>query len=108
APITAALTGVSIAGDLLSKGGLALTPTMGEEFASVSTPILGVLLAVIIPAALMGAVILGGTLRKRIYKTWGCGLNVTPRMEYTATAFVQPIQPSTTTVHPPTAKLATG
>ena len=105
--ITASLTGVSIAGDLLSKGGLALTPTMGEEFASVSTPILGVLLAVIIPAALMGAVILGGTLRKRIYKTWGCGLNVTPRMEYTATAFVQPIKRVFSTVYQPMVKLET-
>jgi len=105
--ITASLTGASIADDLLSKGGLALTPTMGEEFASVSTPILGVLLAVIIPAALMGAVILGGTLRKRIYKTWGCGLNVTPRMEYTATAFVQPIKRVFSTVYQPTVKLET-
>src|SRR5207249_10480023 len=57
--ITAPLTGTSIANDLLSKGGLALTPVLGEEFASVSTPALGVLLAVITPVALLGAVILG-------------------------------------------------
>ena len=105
--ITAPLTGTSIANDLLSKGGLALTPVMGEEFASVSTPALGVLLAVITPVALLGAVILGGTLRKRIYKTWGCGLNLTSRMEYTAIAFVQPIKRVFSTIYQPTIKLET-
>ena len=105
--ITAPLTGASIAGDLLSKGGLALTPVMGEEFASVSTPALGMVLAVIVPVALMGAVVLGGKLRKRFYKTWGCGLNLTPRMEYTATAFVQPIKRVFSTIYQPTVKLET-
>src|SRR2546422_5455672 len=39
--ITAPLTGTSIANDLLSKGGLALTPVMGEEFASAETTSIG-------------------------------------------------------------------
>ena len=34
----------------------------------------------------------GGRLKQRHYKTWGCGINLTPRMEYTATGFVQPIK----------------
>jgi hydrogenase-4 component B len=105
--ITAPLTGASIADDLLAKGGLALTPVMGEEFASVSTPFLGMLLAVIVPVVLLGAVVLGGTLRKRTYKTWACGLNLTPRMEYTATAFVQPIKRVFSTIYQPTVKLET-
>ncbi len=105
--ITAPLTGVSIAGNLLSAGWLALTPAMGEEFASVSTPVLGTLLAMMAPIVLLGAVLLGGRLRKRTYKTWGCGLNLTPRMEYTATAFVQPIKRVFSTVYQPTVKLET-
>jgi hydrogenase-4 component B len=105
--ITTPLTGASIAGDLLSRGGLSLTPVMGEEFASVSTPALGMVLAVIVPVALLGAVVLGGTLRKRYYKTWGCGLNLTPRMEYTATGFVQPVKRVFSTIYQPTVKLET-
>src|SRR5207244_4402593 len=84
---------------------LALTGVLA--LACFSTPALGVLLAVITPVALLGAVILGGTLRKRIYKTWGCGLNLTSRMEYTAIAFVQPIKRVFSTIYQPTIKLET-
>src|SRR5437879_9168425 len=57
--ITAPLTGTSIANGLLSKVGLALPPVMGQAFASVSTPALGVLLIVLTAVALLGGVILG-------------------------------------------------
>lgn len=104
--VTAPFTGSSIAGRVLAEGGLALMP-MGPEFASISTPVLGLLLAVLVPAALLGAVLIGGRLRKRVYKTWGCGLPVTPRMEYTPTAFVQPIKRVFSTLYQPTVKLET-
>ena len=47
----------------------------------------------------------GGRLKSRSYKTWGCGLNVTSRMEYTATGFAQPIKRMFSTVYQPTVKL---
>jgi hydrogenase-4 component B len=45
--------------------------------------------------------------KKRYYKTWGCGINLTPRMEYTATGFVQPIKRVFSTIYQPTVKLET-
>ena len=53
------------------------------------------------------ALVLGGRLRKRYYKTWGCGINLTPRMEYSATGFVQPIKRVFSTIYQPTIKLET-
>jgi hypothetical protein len=47
----------------------------------------------------------GKALRARYYKTWGCGLPLTPRMEYTATGFVQPIKQVFETIYQPTVKL---
>ncbi|MCA9477361.1 MAG: hypothetical protein KC563_16380, partial [Nitrospira sp.] len=54
---------------------------------------------------LLFAHLLGGKLQSRSYKTWGCGLNVTSRMEYTATGFAQPIKRMFSTVYQPTIKL---
>lgn len=104
--VTTPLTGESIAAKVLAEGGLALMP-MGVGFAGISTPVLGILLAVLVPVALLTAVIMGGTLRKRFYKTWGCGINLTPRMEYTATGFAQPIKQVFSTIYRPTVKLET-
>jgi hydrogenase-4 component B len=56
---------------------------------------------------LLLAVVFGGRLKKRYSKTWGCGLNLTPRMEYTATGFVQPIKRVFSTLYRPTVKLET-
>ena len=49
----------------------------------------------------------GGLAKKRYYKTWGCGINLSPRMEYTATGFVQPIKRVFSTIYQPTVKLET-
>ncbi|MEK6603713.1 MAG: hydrogenase 4 subunit B, partial [Nitrospirota bacterium] len=84
--VTAPLIGVSIADKVLAEGGLALMP-MGVGSASISTPVLGIFLALLIPVAWLMAVVIGGKLRKRFYKTWGCGIPLKPRMEYTATGF---------------------
>jgi hypothetical protein len=43
----------------------------------------------------------------RRYKTWGCGVSLTPRMEYTATGFVQPIKRVFSALYQPTVKLET-
>ncbi|MEK7797394.1 MAG: hydrogenase 4 subunit B, partial [Nitrospirota bacterium] len=86
--------------------GLALMP-MGVGSASISTPVLGILLTLLVPVAWLIAVVIGGKLRKRFYKTWGCGITLKPRMEYTATGFAQPIKQVFSTIYRPTVKLET-
>ena len=71
------------------------------------TPALGLLLIILVPTSLLMAAVIGGRLRKRYYKTWGCGINLSPRMEYTATGFVQPIKRVFSTIYQPTVKLET-
>jgi len=104
--ITGPLTGVSISDKVLAFDGWALAPA-NVEFASVSPPMLAALL---IAGGLLGlflAFLFGGHLVKRYYKTWGCGINSSPRLEYTATGFVQPIKRVFSTIYQPTIKLET-
>lgn len=104
--ITGPYTGASISGRVISETGLSVTP-MGVGFAGISTPVLAIGLAVLIPAALLGAAAVGGRLRKRYYETWGCGIHLKPRMEYTATGFTQPIKQVFSMIYRPTVKLET-
>jgi hydrogenase-4 component B len=53
------------------------------------------------------AFVFGGRLVKRYHKTWGCGINLSPRFEYTATGFAQPIKRVFSTIYQPTVKLET-
>ncbi|NGZ08463.1 MAG: hydrogenase 4 subunit B [Nitrospira sp. LK70] len=104
--VVAPLAGISIEGKVLAMDGWALAP-VNVEFSSLSTPALSLLLMAL---ALLGwglAVALGGHPQKRHYKTWGCGINLTPRMEYTGTGFVQPIKRVFSTVYQPTVKIET-
>jgi len=104
--ITGPLTGVSISDKVLSLDGWALD-TVNVEFGSISTPILA---AMLIACGLLGlflAFVFGGRLVKRYYKTWGCGINLSPRMEYTATGFAQPIRQVFRAIYQPTVKLET-
>jgi hydrogenase-4 component B len=69
-----------------------------------------VLALVLVGAAALGLALValsGGFRAKRYSKTWGCGLTLTPRMEYTATGFVQPIKRVFSTIYQPTVKLET-
>jgi hydrogenase-4 component B len=104
--ITGPLTGVSIGDKVLALDGWALAP-VSMEFSSVSPPMLA---AMLIGGGLLGlflAFLLGGRLLTRSYKTWGCGITLSPRMEYTATGFVQPIKRVFSTLYQPTVKLET-
>jgi hydrogenase-4 component B len=103
--VTAPLTGITIAEKIVSEGGLALVPAPDKGFASISTPVLGLLLIALVPAVLLIAAVIGGRLRKRFYKTWGCGINLKPSMEYTATGFTQPIKQVFSMIYRPTVKL---
>lgn len=100
--VSAGFMGVSVAERVLSMDGWALTTA---NFASVSMPALAIMLLVLSGVGLLMAILVGGRLKSRVYKTWGCGLNVTARMEYTATGFAQPIKRMFSTVYQPTVKL---
>ncbi|HEU5408207.1 MAG TPA: hydrogenase 4 subunit B, partial [Nitrospira sp.] len=104
--VVAPLAGISIEGKVLAMDGWALAP-VNVEFSSLSTPVLALLLAALAMLGLGLAVALGGRLKARHYKTWGCGINLTSRMEYTATGFVQPIKRVFSTIYQPTVKLET-
>lgn len=104
--VTAPFTGTPLTDSVVVKGGWVLMP-MGVGFSSISTPLLGIFLAVIIPLTLLGAVYIGGHLRKRYYRTWGCGINLKPRMEYTATGFSQPLLQVFRLIYRPTVKVET-
>jgi hydrogenase-4 component B len=105
--VTAGLSGIQIADKVITEGGFGVAPGLGTGFASISTPVLAVLLAGIVPLTVVGIVMAGGRLNRRFYKTWGCGINLTPRMEYTATGFAQPIRQVFDMIYRPTVKIET-
>jgi hydrogenase-4 component B len=104
--MTEPFTGISVEGKVLALDGWALAP-VNVEFSSISTPALAVMLASLAGLGLVLAWTLGGRLKRRYYKTWGCGINLSPRMEYTATGFVQPIKRIFSAIYQPTVKLET-
>ncbi len=102
--VTGPLTGVVISEKVLALDGWVVAPVT-VEFSSISTPVLAVLL---VGAGLLGLLIarwLGKGVPARYSRTWGCGLPLSPRMEYTATGFVQPIKQVFETIYQPTVKL---
>jgi hydrogenase-4 component B len=104
--VVAPFVGMPIQGNVLAMDGWALAP-VNVEFSSLSTPTLALLLVVLSMLGLGLAVAFGGRVTTRRYKTWGCGINLTPRMEYTATGFVQPIKRVFSALYQPTVKLET-
>ena len=104
--VVAPFVGVSIQEKVLALDGWALAP-VNVEFSSLSTPVLALLLVALSLLGLAIVAAFGGLVKKRYYKTWGCGINLTPRMEYTATGFVQPIKRVFSTIYQPTVKLET-
>jgi hydrogenase-4 component B len=104
--VVAPFAGVSIQGKLLAMDGWALAP-VNIEFSSLSTPALAMLLAALTMLGLGLAAAFGGRVNIRRYKTWGGGIKLTPRMEYTATGFVQPIKRVFSALYQPTVKLET-
>ncbi|HKY71995.1 MAG TPA: hydrogenase 4 subunit B [Nitrospira sp.] len=104
--VTASMIGTSIAGKMVALDGWALAP-VNVEFSSLSSPALGLVLAATAALGLALVALYGGTRAYRYSKTWACGLNLTPRMEYSATGFVQPIKRVFSTIYQPTVKLET-
>ena len=104
--ITSPMTGASIAHQMLALDGWTLAPA-GVEFSSLSSPVLALVLVGAAALGLALVALFGGFRRNRYAKTWGCGLTLTPRMEYTATGFVQPIKRVFSTIYQPTVELKT-
>lgn len=102
--VIAPLATVSIADKVIALDGWALAP-VNVEFSSLSTPILALLLAGLSLLGLALVAAFGGLAKARFSRTWGCGINLSPRMEYTATGFVQPIKRVFSTIYRPTVKL---
>ncbi|MCI0529987.1 MAG: hypothetical protein L0Y56_21290, partial [Nitrospira sp.] len=88
--VTVSLLNTSVSGKMIYLAGLALVPVEGQ-FSSLSTTTLVLLLLAFLPVAWIFTRLFG-PLRQRIYETWNCGIALSPRMEYTATAFSNPIR----------------
>ncbi len=99
-------TGVSITDKVVALNGWALAP-VNVEFSSLSSPAIALGLIGLSVLGLLLVAVFGGSAKARYYKTWGCGLNLSPRTEYTATGFVQPIKRVFSTIYQPTVKLET-
>ena len=104
--VVSPFTGVSIEEKVLALDGWALAP-VNVEFSSISPPLLALLLVGLSMLGIGLVAAFGGLVKKRYHKTWGCGINLTPRMEYTAIGFVQPIKRVFSTIYQPTVKLET-
>jgi len=104
--VVSPFAGMSIEGKLLALDGWALAP-VNVEFSSLSPMALALLLITLSVLGLLLVVAFGGLVKQRYYKTWGCGINLTPRMEYTATGYIQPIKRVFSTLYQPTVKLET-
>lgn len=104
--VGASLGGVAIAGKVVALDGWALAP-VNVEFSSLSSPAIALGLIGLSMLGFLLVGLFGGLAKGRYYKTWGCGINLSPRMEYTATGFVQPIKRVFSTIYQPTVKLET-
>ena len=104
--VTASMIGISIGDKMLALDGWALAP-VNVEFSSLSSPALGLALAATAALGLALVALYGGSSVRRYSRPWACGVNLTPRMEYSATGFVQPIKRVFNTIYQPTVKLET-
>ncbi len=76
-------------------------------FGQMSAPLLAVGLAVLLTLVPLALRILGANQRLRVGDTWGCGrIGQTPRMQYTATAFAEPLRRVFAELYRPTRDLS--
>ena len=72
---------------------ISLQNSGGKSFASLSMPIVAIMLSAIALATFGFIRVIGGKTTKTIYGTWDCGFgSLNERMEYTATSLSQPIR----------------
>jgi len=101
--VIAGLPGVGIATPSFTLG---LSLHLGDGFADVS-PLLAALGLLVVLGLIPAAMALARVNRKlRVSDSWGCGrIDQTPRMEYTATAFAEPLRRVFAELYRPTKEL---
>jgi NADH:ubiquinone oxidoreductase subunit 5 (subunit L)/multisubunit Na+/H+ antiporter MnhA subunit len=78
---------------LVPKFSLNLSLQMPEGFAQISPTLAALGLLIVIGVVLLMMRILRTNRQRRVSASWGCGrIGQTPRMEYTATAFAEPLR----------------
>jgi hypothetical protein len=101
------LTGVGGLPDTQVAFTLNLSLVAPNNFASMSPTLVGLGLLVLLGLVPTVMLILGVNRRLRIGETWGCGrAGQTPRMEYTATAFAEPLRRVFAELYRPTKELS--
>ena len=105
-----------LASSLAGLGGLAPTPVaftlalplgVTGPFGQMSAPLLALGLALLLALVPLALRVLGADRRLRVGDTWGCGrIGQTPRMEYTATAFAEPLRRVFAELYRPTRDLS--
>jgi hypothetical protein len=86
---------------------LALPLQVTGTFGQMSAPLLALGLALLLALVPLALWVLGADRRLRVSDTWGCGrIGQTPRMEYTATAFAEPLRRVFAELYRPTRDLS--
>lgn len=100
----AGMGGVTPAAIELTRG---LTLQVPGASGQMSPPLLALGLVVLLTLVPLGLRLLGAERRGRVGDTWGCGrIGQTPRMEYTATAFAEPLRRVFAELYRPTRDLS--
>ena len=86
---------------------LALPLSVTGPLGQMSAPLLALGLALLLALVPLALRVLGADRRLRVGDTWGCGrIGQTPRMEYTATAFAEPLRRVFAELYRPTRDLS--
>jgi len=101
-----AIAGLDDLPAIMPKFSLALSLQMPEGFAQISPTLAALGLLVVIGVVLLLMRILRVNRQRRVSASWGCGrIGQTPRMEYTATAFAEPLRRVFAELYRPTKEL---
>jgi len=86
---------------------LGLPLGVSGAYGEMSPPLLALVLLLVLGLVLVALRTLGADRRLRVGDTWGCGrIGQTPRMEYTATAFAEPLRRVFAALYRPTQDLS--
>ena len=105
--LAAALTGPAGLAAPAPRFGSGLSLSTSGGFAQMSPPLVALGLILVCGGVWLGVRVLGAGRRLRVGETWGCGRVVqTPRMEYTSTAFAEPLRRVFAELYRPTQDLS--
>jgi len=100
------LAGVGRLPDTHAAFTLNLSLVTPNNFASMSPTLVALGLLVLLGLVPVGILVLSANRRLRVSDSWGCGrVGQTPRMEYTATAFAEPLRRVFAEIYRPTKEL---